>query len=315
VSVETEVHSAVVALMAPGARLARVRPFRSSPTPFPAALSLEYEDGGLECVVKTATEPGRLDREAHILRLLADLRFPAPRVLAGPELVPTSAGLIEVLVLSLVPGEALLWIDVTDVATADRTCRILLDAVDRLHALTPDVTAHPGAADVPTRTLDAELAAVIASTSSWARTDVCQQAVDVLHDAIPTHRRPLVFSNGDYNPLNVLADEEGFTGWVDFELGCFEDPLIGFPKFLFWADDRGWSLGSRVGLVERFLHRHQSPPVEFMVRVALRGLTHLLDAPPEQPPARLLGEIEQAIDVLRRPKRRIADANRRQRNL
>ncbi|MET9021804.1 hypothetical protein ABZV93_17625 [Actinopolymorpha sp. NPDC004070] len=29
----------------------------------------------------------------------------------------------------------------------------------------------------------------------------------------------------------MLADDDGLTGWVDFEHECFEDPLIGLPKF------------------------------------------------------------------------------------
>lgn len=139
--------------------------------------------------------------------------------------------------MSLVPGEALPWIGVTDVGTADRTCRLLFDAIDQLHALTPRVAAHAIAVDLPTRTLDHELAAVAGRKSPWVETRLFQEALDVLHTQVPRHRRPLVFSNGDYNPLNVLADENGLTGWVDFELACFEDPLIGLPKFLFWSED------------------------------------------------------------------------------
>jgi aminoglycoside phosphotransferase (APT) family kinase protein len=231
---------------------------------------------------------------------LKDLAFTAPTVMAGPHVIQTSAGTVEVLVMSLVPGEALPWIEVTDVKTADRTCRLLFDAIDRLHALTPRIAAHAIAADVPTRTLDHELAAVAERKSPWVETRVFQEAMDVLHKHVPRHRLPLVFSNGDYNPLNVLADDDGLTGWVDFELACFEDPLIGLPKFLFWSEDSGWSLANQVGLVERFLYRHHVAPAAFMVRVALRGLTHLHDTTPEEPPRAMLSEIERAILALRK---------------
>ena len=107
-----------------------------------------------------------------------------------------------------------------------------------------------------------------------------------------------MFSNGDYNPLNVLVDHAGLTGWVDFEYSAFEDPLIGLPKFLFWADDSGWSLGAQVGLVERYLYRHRVTPAEFAVRVVLRGLTHLHDCSPDNPPKRMVGVIEHAIETL-----------------
>jgi len=122
------------------------------------------------------------------------------------------------------------------------------------------------------------------------------QAVNYL---ITPSQRIQLFSNGDYNPLNVLADDAGLTGWVDFELSCFEDPLIGFPKFHFWSDDRGWSLAAQIGLVERYLYRHHVTPEAFLVRVALRGLTHLHDTTPDDPPVVMLKEIQHAVDTLR----------------
>lgn len=296
-TVEDQIHSAVVDLVAPGARIEQVHRFRTTPLPFPAKLVLATDRRSIGCVVKASAEPGRLRREAGILRALDDLGFAAPRVLAGPHVVATSAGPIEVLVMSLVPGAALPWINVTDVQTADRTCRILFDAIDRLHALTPRIAAHP---DIPSRSLDEELAAAADRQSAWTDTRIFRETLDVLRQHLPRHRLPLVFSNGDYNPLNVLADDAGFTGWVDFELGCFEDPLIDLPKFHFWSDDRGWSLGAQVGLVERFLYRHQVTPTAFMVRVALRGLTHLHDTTPDDPPAVMLKDIERAVDTLRK---------------
>lgn len=297
VTVEMQIHSAVVGLVSPGARIERVHRFRSAPLPFPAKLVLDTNEGTVACVVKTSTDPGRLRHEASILGALDNLAFPAPKVLAGPHMVPTSAGQAEVVVMSVVPGEALPWIDVSDVGTADRTCRVLFDAIDRLHALTPRIAAH--ACDVPTRTLDQELATVAERKSPWRDLPVFQNALDALHKHVPRHRRPLVFSNGDYNPLNVLADDVGLRGWVDFEHACFEDPLIGLPKFLFWSEDSGWSLATRVGLVERFLYRHHVAPTTFMVRVVLRGLTHLHDTTPDEPPLVMLKEIEQAVNVLR----------------
>jgi hypothetical protein len=299
VTVESEIHSAVVALVAPGARIEQVQRFRAAPLPFPARLVLATDEGLLPCVVKTSTGPGGLGMEAGILRALADLDFTAPQVLAGPQVIPTSAGPIELLAMSVVPGEPLAWIGVTEVATADRTCQILFDAIDRLHALTARIAAHPIAADIPTHTLDQELEAVAERKSTWSKTQVFQDTLDVLREHVPRQRLPLVFSNGDYNPLNVLADGVSLTGWVDFEFGCFEDPLIGLPKFEFWADDSGWSLGAQVGLVERFLYRHRVTPTAFMVRVALRGLTHLHDTTPDAPPARMLREIQRAVDILR----------------
>ena len=298
-TVESQVHSAVVGLIAPGAPIEQVLRYRAAPLPFPAKLVLATANGPVACVVKVSTEVERLHHEANVLRALEDLDFNAPRVMAGPDVVATSMGQVEVLVMSHLPGEALPWIGVNDVDTADRTCRLLFGAIDDLHALTPRVAAHEVAATVRTWTLDQELAAVCERDSPWVDTRVFRGAVEVLGHSVPHHRVPLVFSNRDYNPLNVLADEGGVTGWVDFEHACFEDPYIGLPKFQFWSEDSGWSLATQVGLVERFLYRCQVPPTAFMVRVALRGLTHLHDASPDEPPRVMLSEIERAIHVLR----------------
>ncbi|WP_152364066.1 hypothetical protein [Microlunatus speluncae] len=267
-----EILAAVVAAAAPGARIASVAPYRCAPLPFPAKLTLDTDDGPVDWVVKVVADPVPLQLESATLRALAELGamgFAIPRVLAGPIPTTAAAGSLHALVLSVAPGRVLPWIGVAEVASADRTCRLLFDAIDRLHRLTPRVAAHPFAADLPERTLDDELAAAARRVSPWTGTRVMSEALAVLHEVVPRHRRPLVFSNGDYNPLNVLADETGLISWVDFELACFEDPLIGLPKFQFWADDGGWSLGSK-------------------------------DSPVDSPPTRMITQIERATRLLRR---------------
>ncbi|MFC7625969.1 phosphotransferase family protein [Microlunatus sp. GCM10028923] len=278
------IHAAVLGRLAPGGSIRAVRPFRRHPLPFPAELTLDRDGRFLVCVVKASTDSDRLAEEAAALRALAHLDFPAPRVLADPFPVETADGPFAVLVMSRLPGEALPWIGVSDIAVADRTCRLLFEAIDRLHALTPRVAEHPLAGRLQHRSLDDELAEAAERDSPWAGTPVVRAEVAVLRDRIPEHRLPLVFSNGDYNPLNVLVDDAGGLGWVDFEYARIEDPLIGLPKFGFWADDSGWALGAQSGLVERFLYRRGISPATFQVRVALRGLTHLHDTSPDDPP-------------------------------
>jgi aminoglycoside phosphotransferase (APT) family kinase protein len=87
---------------------------------------------------------------------------------------------------------------------------------------------------------------------------------------------PLVFSNGDYNPLNFLHEGDALTGWLDFEGACFEDPHIGFAKFLIWSpDEYGWGTGVKAGLIERYLYAQNVSRREFAPRLALRCLRHL----------------------------------------
>lgn len=254
----------------------------------------------MTCVVKTApSADSRLDVEAAALDVLSRVGGQAPKVLAGPQTLRTDSGPYDVLVMTRLPGHALPWIRVSDVAIADRTCRMLFEAIDGLHDLTERVTVAAVGNEIPSRTLEQELAEVLARESPWTATQLFQDAVEILDEQLPRHRLPLVFSNGDYNPLNVLADDAGLTGWVDFEHACFEDPLIGLPKFLFWADDSGWALAGQTGLVERYLYRHRVEPATFAVRVVLRGLTHLHDTNPDDPPTVMIKTIGHAVATLR----------------
>jgi hypothetical protein len=155
--------------------------------------------------------------------------------------------------------------------------------------------AHPVAALLPSRTLEAEAQAIRARRGDWLEVPLFRDALNLVQTAIPRYPSPLVFSNGDYNPLNFLVKDDALVGWIDFEYACFEDPYIGFAKFLLWADDAaGWGAGAKSGLVERFLYRHQVAPAAFLVRLVLRGLLHLQDGSPTNPPGYMLQVISDA---------------------
>ncbi|NLG24484.1 MAG: phosphotransferase [Clostridiales bacterium] len=172
-------------------------------------------------------------------------------------------------------------------------------AVDRLHALTPRLMAHPVSAAIPKKTLAAELEAIEREAGDWLRVPLFQQVLALLRTALPGLSRPLVFSNGDYNPLNFLAAGGTLSGWIDFEHACYEDPYIGFAKFLLWADDGRWRAGAQSGLVERYLYEHQVAPTEFLARLMLRGLTHVRDCPTARPSAYMLKIVADAAESFR----------------
>jgi hypothetical protein len=152
---------------------------------------------------------------------------------------------------------------------------------------------------MPSRTLESEVQMIRAYRSAWLDIPLFSDALNLVQAAIPQYRSPLVFSNGDYNPLNFLVADDALVGWIDFEYACFEDPFIGFAKFFLWADDAvGWGAGAKVGLVERFLYRRQVSPVAFLVRLVLRGLSHLQDTSPTDPPTYMLQVISNAVDRL-----------------
>ncbi|RCK71093.1 hypothetical protein DT076_01065 [Desertihabitans brevis] len=298
---EEQIHLAAADAVAPGSRVGDVRAYRRHPLPFPARLTVITPAGPVECVAKAApAASSRLDVEATALRLLSEVGARSPRLLAGPVPVQTDSGPFHVLVMTPLPGEVLPWLQVPDLATGDRTCRLWTTAVEELHVLTEPLAALPGSRHLARRTLDDELADVLAGDSDRISSPLADRAIELLGVHLAVHRRPLVFSNGDLNPLNVLTEDGGRVGWVDFEHAVFEDPLIGLPKFWFWADDPGWATGARLGLVERYLYRHRVPAETFAVRILLRGLTHLRDTDPEHPPQQLVTTLEHAVDVLAR---------------
>jgi len=173
------------------------------------------------------------------------------------------------------------------------------EAVDRLHALTPQVLAHPISTLIPTKTLEAELETIRANGGKWFDVPEFAEAFELVQRVIPQVARPLLFSNGDYNPLNFLAADGALSGWIDFEHACFEDPYIGFAKFLLWADDAyGWGAGAKVGLVERYLYEHGVAPVDFLGRLVLRGLRHVQETSPENPSVYMLNVIADAVQRL-----------------
>jgi hypothetical protein len=146
-----------------------------------------------------------------------------------------------------------------------------------LHELTEAIGQHEIAPSLPQITLSMELNEIVQSGGEWLGVDRFARAVDCLHRTVRDVEIPLVFSNGDYNPLNFLCNGQTVTGWVDFEAACFEDPHISFAKFLIWGrDDYGWGTGVKAGLVERYLYAQNVSRRGFAPRLVLRCLHHLI---------------------------------------
>ncbi|MCB0127478.1 MAG: phosphotransferase [Caldilineaceae bacterium] len=170
-------------------------------------------------------------------------------------------------------------------------------SVARAHATR---TGSSGQQAHPKRTLTSELAMIRARGGAWFAVPHFADAFTLMQRVIPQVESPLVFSNGDYNPLNFLVADGALVGWIDFEHACLEDPYIGFAKFLLWADDAyGWGAGAKAGLVERYLFAHGVAPVDFLGRLVLRGLWHVQEMSPENPPSYMLHVIANAVRQLR----------------
>lgn len=297
---DDQLQQAIMQVYPQTARIIDMHSFRPGYLPYPARLTLQTTTGAsVVCVLKVSAQADKLAYEALVLRALADLQLPVPHVIAGPITIPGTPASLTIMLLSELPGQPLPWIGLTDLATANQMCHLVHAAVDRLHGLTAAVAAHPIATLIPSRTLEAEVQTIRARRSAWLDIPLFSDALNLVQTAILPYCSPLVFSNGDYNPLNFLVADDALVGWIDFEYACFEDPYIGFAKFCLWADDSGWSAGAKVGLVERFLYRHQVAPTAFLVRLVLRGLTHVQDTSPTDPPVSMLHVITNAVQRLR----------------
>ena len=124
--------------------------------------------------------------------------------------------------------------------------------------------------------MQSELEGILQRGGPWLETGIFSEAIQRLQPILANMHIPLVFSNGDYNPLNFLWNGKHLTGWIDFTGACFEDPYIGFAKFMIWVfDEYGWGAGAKCGLVQRYLYNKDVSRSDFAPRLALRCLWRL----------------------------------------
>jgi len=260
----------------PGSEIAEVGSYRPGYLDYPYRVQVRPPGGDESaCVLKASPLIGGIEREGAVLPVLARLGLPVPAVLAGPASHPDYPHAGALLVLSELPGTGLPWIEVT-LQEADLTCRLHRRALARLHQLTEPLSCDEVAHVLPRRTLLSELEEIVTRGGPWLSVPRFAQTVERLRPILERIQTPLVFTNGDYNPLNFLHEGDELTGWLDFTHACFEDPYVGLAKFLIWGFDRlGWGTGVQVGLVERFLYHHNVTRADFAPRLVLRCLYRL----------------------------------------
>ncbi len=298
---QAKLNSAVINADPHFAEVIGMESYRPGYLPYPAKISIRTTNSQtVECVLKVSQQPKRLLYEGKVLKALTDLGLSVPKVLVAKTSLQHESNLLAFLLMSKLPGVSLPWINLSDLNTAFQTSELVHQGVDTLHALTDKVKSHPIEPLLPSVTLESELQKLITNKGPWLEVSIFAEALDLLSVSVPEIRTPLVFSNGDYNPLNFLAEQNQISGWVDFEHACFEDPYIGFAKFFLWADDDyGWGAGAKAGLVERYLFKHQVAPSEFLVRLILRGLSYLHQIDPMDAPPYMLQVITEAVGSLK----------------
>jgi len=286
---DISVEAVLLSLFPPGTRVIQSQPYRPDYRRYPMCVHLQtLGDGARRCVVKINL-PGLIEREVKALRLLSRVGLAVPEVLFDPVPLPSEERTSEertseertseertLVVLSELPGRSLPWCGITSLAEANLACRLTLEGVARLHHLTARVQ-DDAASLFPQNTLAAEYASTVADRGEWRNVGIFHEAVEAVGATLAEADTPLVFSNGDYNPLNFLCDGQALSGFIDFEGACFENPHIGFAKFLVWSrDEYGWGTGKKAGLVERYLYTRNVSRRAFAPILVLRCLRHLI---------------------------------------
>ena len=239
---------------------------------------MQEPNGALtHCVLKLEDHLATLQQEAKVAAMLAEFGLPVAHVLAGPLPLSDHEQFKSAILWSELPGASLPWVNLKSLDEAYLTYRLLRQGVLTLHGLSERVRQHPLAAELPVRTLQAELEESVAQAGRWLAIDTVARTVAALQRLIPTITTELLFSNGDYNAINFLHQDGELSGFVDFEFVCFEDPYIGFSKMIFWSyDDYGWGAGLKAGIVERFLYDQGVSKRDFAPRLALRTFTQMM---------------------------------------
>ena len=268
--------SLVLSAYPKGSRIVETKTYRPGYIHYPIRVHVKHLDGKDEyCCFKIGRLIGGVEKSAKLLGVLARLGLPVPSVLAGPTVHPDYPNAGPMLVLSEMRGEPLRFVKAT-LDEMNLTCNLIQTAVKRLHQLTPKIQAEPIAAKLPRQILPGELEEIVARGGPWFAVPVFTQAVQRLRPLLENVNTPLVFTNGDYNPLNFLFEDGKLTAWLDFTSARFEDPHVGFAKFLIWGYDAfGWGPGIKAGLVERYLYAQDVSRSDFAPRLALRCLWRL----------------------------------------
>ncbi len=163
-------------------------------------------------VLRAHHDPGRVLREEATQNALADLGYPAPRVLLATR-DPTPLG-AAFLVMERRPGRPL-------VERPLGMGGVLLEAQLRLHSFDPtsfaralgEAATFDGYLDALERRLSAAGLAGLAPLLTWL-------------GRRPRPEAPPVICHGDLHPQNVLVDADGVSGVVDWPNAILADPAF-----------------------------------------------------------------------------------------
>jgi hypothetical protein len=274
----------VLAACPAGAAVAGARYVRDGNFPCPVRVDVRLR-GGADAAVLLRLDrfPELVEREARLLPHLARAGLPVAEVLAGPASDPAAPAAGAMAVYSVLPGEHLLRrIYRASAAEKPALADQLLEAVDRVQALTPRLAAllaGAGETDLlPHRGLADELRAAGAGPAAAAGPQLARALAVVAPLAAQEEAGPSFWS-GDSNPANFLSDGHRVTGFVDFAHACWHDPHYGLARFTVYH----WVHLDRPALFARYRERHGLSERDFALRSAVHCLTLLLRSAPGAP--------------------------------
>jgi hypothetical protein len=225
----TEIEKRTILALDPSfVAIARALSFDNYNLPCPIRVDVQTKGARGITVVLRKARHGSVEVEVEMLRALKEFGLPVPEVLSAPFQNETGE---YAAVYSLLPGVNLQRLSMRSEEGLQESKRLLIEAVVRLTRAGDFIARHRVAASLPRHTLLAELETACDSIGPWSKEEVFQSAVQRLRPVLADTKTPLVFSNGDYQPGNFLANDGEITGFLDFESPSFQDPLMGFAKF------------------------------------------------------------------------------------
>jgi aminoglycoside phosphotransferase (APT) family kinase protein len=189
----------------------------------------------------------RAQREAAVQNALADLGYPAPRVFVAEARIEPLGG--QFLIMERVSGHPLgSEFEGLSIKGFGQTLGLLSqfprirrdmlrlwgEAQTRLHGLPVDAFAERvERAGVPCDSLsfDTSFAGLRASAEEFGL-DELRPVFDWLTEHRPSRSRPAVICHGDFQPLNVLADNGHLTGVIDWVKATVADPAFDYGAVL-----------------------------------------------------------------------------------
>ena len=220
---------AILSIAPTGTTIVRVEYFDNYSLPCPIKVDVQLPDGSTNSVVVRIARHGSVEIEARLLAVLTQLDFPAPRVLKGPSTDPGTKQSFTV--LSLLSGSNLQSLAEASTEGINLAKRLLIEGITRLTGVTDELSRQPIAATLPHLDLLTQFETCHDPQGPWSNVPPFVLAVERLAPVLQAIGEPLVFTNGDYQPANFLAEGGELSGVVDFESAAFQDPLIGFAKY------------------------------------------------------------------------------------